>query len=67
MDVKLCHHVRRPFELHVKQTVHTAYIADFRVISKSSDSYDLLIHDSLIQRDRPFLNSQQSSISMVLF
>ena len=31
-------------------------------------SYDLLIHESLlIQRDRPSLNSQQSSISLVLF
>ena len=43
---------------HVKQTGHSASIEDFRVISKSSNSYDLLIHESpLIQRDRPSLNS----------
>ena len=53
---------------HIKQTGHTASIDDFSVISKTSNSYDLLIHESLlIQRDRPSLNSQQSSISMVLF
>ena len=53
---------------YVKQTGHTASIDDFRVISKSSNSYDLLIHESLlIQRDRPSLISQESSISMVLF
>ena len=53
---------------HIKQTGHTASIDDFSVISKTTNSYDLLIHESLlIQRDRPSLNSQQSSISMVLF
>ena len=53
---------------HVKQTGHTASFDDFCVISKISNLYDLLIHESLlIQRDKPSLNSQQSSISMVLF
>ena len=53
---------------HIKQTGHTMSIGDFHIISKSSNSYDLLIHESLlIQRDRPSLNSQQSSISLVLF
>ena len=59
---------RRSSRDHIKQTGHTASIDDFRVIRKSSNSYDLLIHESLlIQRDRPCLNSQQSSTSMVLF
>ena len=53
---------------HIKQTGHTASIDDFCIISKSNNSYDLLINESLlIQRDRPSLNSQLSSISMVLF
>ena len=43
-------------------------IDDFCIISKMDNSYDLLIHERLlIQKDRPILNSQQSSISMVLF
>ena len=53
---------------HVKQTGHIASIDDFCIISKMDNSYDLLIHESLlIQKDRPILNSQQFSISMVLF
>ena len=43
---------------YVKQTGHTPSINDFRVIRKSSNSCDLLIHESLlIQRDRPSLHS----------
>ena len=48
---------------YVKQTGHIASIDDFCIISKTDNSYDLLIHESLLlQKDRPILNSQQSSI-----
>ena len=53
---------------HIKQSGHEGTLEDFSIISKTSMTFDLLIHESLlIQRDRPTLNSQQSSISMVLF
>ena len=53
---------------YVKQTCHIASIDDFCFINKTDNSYDLLVHESLlIQKERTILNSQQSSISMVLF
>ena len=53
---------------HIKQSGHEGTLEDFSIISKTSMTFDLLIHESLlIQRDRPNLNSQQSSISMALF
>ena len=53
---------------HIKQSGHAGTLEDFSIISKTDMTFDLLIHESLlIQRDRPNLNSQQSSISMVLF
>ena len=58
---------RRPLEI-IEQTGDTAPIDDFRIINKADNSHDLLIHESLlIHRDKPVLNSQQSSSSMVLF
>ena len=52
---------------HVKQSGHEGTLEDFSIISKTSMTFDFHIHESLlIQRDRPTLNSQQSSISMVL-
>ena len=53
---------------HIKQSGHAGTLEDFSIISKSDNSFDLSIHESLlIQRDRPTLNSQQSSIPMILF
>ena len=53
---------------HIKQSGHEGTLEDFSIISKTSMTFDLLINESLlIQRDRPTLDSQQSSISMVLF
>ena len=47
----------------VKQTGHTASIGYFCIISKTDNSYDLLIHESLLLlKGRPILNSQQSSL-----
>ena len=41
---------------------------DFSILAKTDNSFDLLIYESLlILRDRPSLNSQQSSIPMALF
>ena len=41
---------------------------DFNIIGRIDNSFDPLIHESLlIQRDSPCLKSQQSSIPMVLF
>ena len=52
----------------IKQSGHIGTLEDFSIISKSDNSFDLLIHESLfIQGDRPTLNSQQSTIPMVLF
>ena len=53
---------------HLKQTGRTGSLEDFSIISKKDNSFDLLIHESLlIQRDNPSCNSQVSSIPMVLF
>ena len=55
---------------YVKQTGHTASTDDVCIIKKTDNSYDPLVHSLeglLIQRDRPTLDSQQSSVSTVLF
>lgn len=52
---------------HIKQTGHIASLDDFSIISKTDNFFDLIHESLLIQRDRPCLNSQQSSIPMVLF
>ena len=53
---------------HICKFGHTASFDNFSILSKSDNSFDLLIHESLlIQRDRPSLNSQQSSIPLSLF
>ena len=52
---------------HICQTAHTASFDHFSILSKSDNSFDLLIHERvLIQRDRPSLKSQQSSIPLTL-
>ena len=46
---------------HMKQAGHSASLDDFSIISKTDNSFELLIHERLsIQRDSPCLNSQQS-------
>ena len=53
---------------HIGSTGHNATMEDFKIIAKSDNAFDLLIYESLlIQKDRPSLNSQQSSIPLVLF
>ena len=53
---------------HINQSGHAASLEDFSVLDRANNDFDLLIHESLlILRDRPSLNSQQSSIPLVLF
>ena len=53
---------------HINQSGHTASVNDFSILDRANNDFDLLIHESLlILRDRPELNSQQSSIPLVLF
>ena len=43
-------------------------VNDFSILDRANNDFDLLIHESLlILRDRPELNSQQSSVPLVLF
>ena len=52
---------------HISKSGHKASFDDFEIISKTDNHFDLLIHESLlIKRDTPSLNSQTSSIPMVL-
>ena len=53
---------------HITKPAHNGTMEDFKIIAKSDNAFDLLIYESLlIQKDRPNLNSQQSSIPLVLF
>ena len=53
---------------HTNQSGHAASLQDFSVLDRANNDFDLLIHESLlILRDRPSLNSQQSSIPLALF
>ena len=53
---------------HISKSGHDASLENFEIISRTVNSFDLLIHESLlILRDRPMLNSQLSSISLALF
>ena len=53
---------------HISQSGHAASLEDFSVLDRANNEFDLLIHESLlILRDRPSLNSQQSSIPLALF
>ena len=52
---------------HINQSGHAASPKDFSILDRANNELDLLIHESLlILRDRPVLNSQQSSIPLVL-
>ena len=53
---------------HINESGHAASVNDFSILDRANNDFDLLIHESLlILRDRPELNSQQSSIPLVLF
>ena len=53
---------------HIGKTGHNATMDHFKIIAKSNNAFDFLIYESLlIHKDRPSLNSQQSSIPLVLF
>ena len=53
---------------HINQSGHAVSLEDFLVLDRANNDFDLLFHESLlILRDRPSLNSQQSSIPLVLF
>ena len=53
---------------HISKSGHNGSLKDFYILSKTENSFDLLIHEGLlILRDHPTLNSQQSSIPLVLF
>ena len=53
---------------HISKSGHNGSLDDFHILVKTENSFDLLIHESLlILRDHPSLNSQQSSIPLVLF
>ena len=53
---------------HISSSDHTGSLEDLKIISKNNNPLDLLIYESiLLLKDRPSLNSQQSSIPLVLF
>ena len=53
---------------HTNASGHPANFDDFQILSSSSDSYELMIHESLfINKYRPNLNVQGSSIPLSLF
>ena len=53
---------------HINQSGHAASVNDFSILDRANNDFDLLIHEGLlILRDRPELNSQQSSIPLVIF
>ena len=48
MTCKLAAPIQSSTRDHVKQTDHIASIDDFCIISKTDNSYDLLVHESLL-------------------
>ena len=53
---------------HISKSGHDASLENFEIISRTENSFELLIHESLlVLRDRPMLNSQLSPIPLVLF
>ena len=52
---------------HISKSGHNGSLHDFGILSKTENSFELLIHESLlILRDPLPLNSQQSSIPLIL-
>ena len=53
---------------HISKTNHDAFLENVEIISRTNNSFELLIHESLlILRDRPSPNRQFSSIPLTLF
>ena len=53
---------------HTNASGHSASFDDFKILSSCSDSYELMIHESLlISKFKPSLNIQGSSIPLNLF
>ena len=53
---------------HINASGHPANFDDFQILSSCSDSYELMIHESLlINKYKPNLNVQGSSIPLNLF
>ena len=53
---------------HINASGHPASFDDFQILSSSSDSYELMIHESLlINKYKPNLNVQGNSIPLNLF
>ena len=52
---------------HINASGHPANFDDFQILSSSSDSYELMIHESLLNKYKPNLNIQGSSIPLNLF
>ena len=66
------HKINSPSSSSIYQQIssldHNGSLEDFKIISKNNNSLDLLIYESLlILKVRPSLNSQKSSIPLVLF
>ena len=54
--------------LHRNASAHPVNFDDFQILSSSSDSYELMIHESLVtNKYKPNLNVQSSSIPLNLF
>ena len=53
---------------HINEIGQAAPLADFGILDKANNNFDLLIHESLlILRGRPRLHQQNSSIPLYLF
>ena len=52
---------------HTNASGHPANFDDFQILSSSSDSYKLMIHESLLNKYRPNVNVPGSSIPLNLF
>ena len=53
---------------HINKSGQATLVEDLSVLDRANNDIDLLIHEILlILRDRPSLNSQQSSIPLALF
>ena len=68
VDKNLKRLVPRPLGTMFLKQVRSALMEDFKIIIRTDDSFDPLIHECLLlQRDRPDLSSRQFSFSIILF
>jgi hypothetical protein len=53
---------------HLRSENHTASFSDFKILASANTHWDLLLKEALlIQRDRPILNNQTTSVPLSLF